>query len=224
VAGQAAEVATAPQIALDTRRRTRIAHMTEAPREAREQQQPSTRERIQQTAIALFSEHGYEHTSLREIAEQLGVTKAALYYHFKTKEDIAASFFDSYAEDLDRICDWGDTRPRELDTRTELLRRYAEVIRSHVPVLRFMQNNQAALTRLDRMSVFRLRQRRLHALLVESDAPLIHRLRAWDAITTLYSNWITYPRGDDSEADLREASLQISIGMIRANAAEQSAP
>ncbi len=197
--------------------------MTEAPRDAREQQQPSTRERIQQTAIALFSENGYEHTSLREIAEQLGVTKAALYYHFKTKEDIAASFFDSYAEDVDRICEWGDSRPRDLETRTELLRRYAEVIRAHVPVLKFMQNNQAALTRLDRMSVFRMRQRRLHALLAETDDPLIHRLRAWDALTTLYSNWITYPRVDDSEADLREASLQISIGMIRANAAEQSA-
>ncbi|MFC3495039.1 TetR/AcrR family transcriptional regulator [Glycomyces rhizosphaerae] len=193
--------------------------MTEAPREAREQQQPSTRERIQQTAIALFSEHGYEHTSLREIAEQLGVTKAALYYHFKTKEDIAASFFDSYAEDVDRICEWGDSRPRDLETRTELLRRYAEVIRAHVPVLKFMQNNQAALTRLDRMSVFRMRQRRLHALLAEADSPLIHRLRAWDALTTLYSNWITYPRSDDSEQEIRDASLQISIGMIEANAA-----
>ena len=80
--------------------------MTESPREERAPKPPSTRERIQQTAIALFSEHGYEHTSLREIAEQLGVTKAALYYHFKTKEDIAASFFDSYAEDVDRICEW----------------------------------------------------------------------------------------------------------------------
>lgn len=197
--------------------------MTEAPREAREQSQPSTRERIQQTAIALFSEHGYEHTSLREIAEHLGVTKAALYYHFKTKEDIAASFFESYAVDLDRICAWGETRPRDLETRTELLRRYAEVIRSHVPVLKFMQYNQAALTRLDRMSVFRMRQRRVHALLVEADDPLIHRLRAWDALTTLYSNWITFPRSDDSEQEIREASLQISIGMIEANDAEGSA-
>lgn len=196
--------------------------MTEAPREAREQNQPSTRERIQQTAIALFSEHGYEHTSLREIAEHLGVTKAALYYHFKTKEDIAASFFESYAVDLDRICEWGDTRPRDLETRTELLRRYAEVIRAHVPVLKFMQNNQAALTRLDRMSVFRMRQRRLHALLADPGDPLIHRLRAWDALTTLYSNWITFPRSDDSEQEIREASLQISIGMIAANDAERS--
>src|SRR5262249_12854805 len=40
-----------------------------------------TRERIQAIALELFAEQGYEKTSLREIAERLGVTKAALYYH-----------------------------------------------------------------------------------------------------------------------------------------------
>jgi AcrR family transcriptional regulator len=43
-----------------------------------------TRTRIQDVALDLFIEQGYEATSLREIAEKLGVTKAALYYHFKT--------------------------------------------------------------------------------------------------------------------------------------------
>ena len=47
-----------------------------------------TRARIQQVAVELFTEHGYEGTSLREIAERLDVTKAALYYHFRSKEDI----------------------------------------------------------------------------------------------------------------------------------------
>ena len=46
-----------------------------------------TRVRIQQVALELFAEQGYERTSLREIAERLGVTKAALYYHFKSKEE-----------------------------------------------------------------------------------------------------------------------------------------
>jgi AcrR family transcriptional regulator len=195
--------------------------MTDAPRDARatsEPTGPSTRERIQQTAIALFSEHGYERTSLREIAEQLGVTKAALYYHFKTKEDIAASFFDSYAEDVDRICEWGESRPRTLETRIELVRRYADVIRSHVPVLKFMQRNQAALARLDRGSIFRQRMRRLHELLIDEDDELLNRLRAWDALTTLYSAWITYPGELDSEEHLREASLTISIRLVEANA------
>ena len=47
-----------------------------------------TRERILEVAADLFIEQGYDATSLREIAEKIGVTKAALYYHFSNKEDI----------------------------------------------------------------------------------------------------------------------------------------
>ena len=47
-----------------------------------------TRQRILDVALDLFTEQGYDGTSLRQIAEQLGVTKAALYYHFESKEDI----------------------------------------------------------------------------------------------------------------------------------------
>ena len=50
--------------------------------------EPSTRERILDIALELFSEQGYDKTSLRDIAERLGTTKAALYYHFARKEDI----------------------------------------------------------------------------------------------------------------------------------------
>jgi AcrR family transcriptional regulator len=49
---------------------------------------PSTRERILDIALELFTEQGYDKTSLRDIAERLGTTKAALYYHFARKEDI----------------------------------------------------------------------------------------------------------------------------------------
>src|SRR6202042_2418121 len=49
---------------------------------------PETRERILDIALELFTEQGYEATSLRDIAERLGFTKAALYYHFERKEDI----------------------------------------------------------------------------------------------------------------------------------------
>ena len=58
-----------------------------------------TRQRILDTALDLFIERGYDKTSLREIAERVGVTKAALYYHFSSKEDIlrtlVAPFFDN---------------------------------------------------------------------------------------------------------------------------------
>jgi len=47
-----------------------------------------TRERILDVALELFNEQGYDKTSLREIADRLGVTKAALYYHFERKDQI----------------------------------------------------------------------------------------------------------------------------------------
>jgi AcrR family transcriptional regulator len=52
------------------------------------QPQGSTRERILDIALELFVDQGYDKTSLRDIAEQLGTTKAALYYHFERKQDI----------------------------------------------------------------------------------------------------------------------------------------
>jgi AcrR family transcriptional regulator len=53
-----------------------------------EEQLKSTHERILDVALDLFLEKGYDKTSLREIAEQLGFSKAALYYHFASKDDI----------------------------------------------------------------------------------------------------------------------------------------
>lgn len=50
--------------------------------------QQSTRERILDIALELFVEQGYDKTSLRDIAERLGTTKAAIYYHFARKQDI----------------------------------------------------------------------------------------------------------------------------------------
>jgi AcrR family transcriptional regulator len=47
-----------------------------------------TRERILAVAQELFTRQGYDKTSLRDIAERLEVTKAALYYYFPRKEDI----------------------------------------------------------------------------------------------------------------------------------------
>lgn len=48
----------------------------------------STREVILEKALDMFSERGYERTNLRELSEQVGITKSALYKHFDSKEDI----------------------------------------------------------------------------------------------------------------------------------------
>jgi AcrR family transcriptional regulator len=47
-----------------------------------------TRERILDVALELFGEHGYAGTSIADITKRLGISKAALYYHFAAKDEI----------------------------------------------------------------------------------------------------------------------------------------
>jgi AcrR family transcriptional regulator len=47
-------------------------------------------------AERLFKEHGYDHTTFQMIAEELGVTKGAIVYHFKNKHRILHSLFENF--------------------------------------------------------------------------------------------------------------------------------
>ncbi|MEE3465029.1 MAG: helix-turn-helix domain-containing protein, partial [Candidatus Enteromonas sp.] len=48
----------------------------------------STKSKILLTALRMFALYGYEGTNLRDLASELGLSKSALYKHYKSKEDI----------------------------------------------------------------------------------------------------------------------------------------
>lgn len=48
----------------------------------------NTKEKILDTALEMFAENGYSGTNIRELSEKLGLSKAAMYRHFKSKEDL----------------------------------------------------------------------------------------------------------------------------------------
>ena len=62
----------------------------------------TTKGRIRAVAVEMFTERGYEKTSLREIAERVGITKASLYYHYPSKQalllDIAEPLLQDWAD------------------------------------------------------------------------------------------------------------------------------
>src|SRR5579872_4289118 len=141
-----------------------------------------TRAQAQQVALELFAEQGYEKTSLREIAERLGVTKAALYYHFKSKEDIVHSFTDDYFAELDALLDWAKDKPRGDGTCREVLDRYVGIVLASNEVFRFLEQNRASVQSMDagkeRFARVRIRLDALVEVLVGQDAPLRDRVRA----------------------------------------------
>jgi AcrR family transcriptional regulator len=62
-----------------------------------------TKENILQTALRLFAQDGYEAVSVSEIAVELGMTKGALYKHYKNKKDIFDCIVERvYATDSER--------------------------------------------------------------------------------------------------------------------------
>ncbi len=57
-----------------------------------------TKQKIMQTALDCFSAQGYFHTSLDEIARQAGLTRGAVYWHFKNKPEIFNALHDELHE------------------------------------------------------------------------------------------------------------------------------
>lgn len=55
-----------------------------------------TRQHLLDTALEVFWRNGVTRSSLQEIAQEAGVTRGALYWHFKNKEDLFDALFHCY--------------------------------------------------------------------------------------------------------------------------------
>ncbi len=177
-----------------------------------------TRSRAQKVALELFAEQGYEKTSLREIAERLGVTKAALYYHFKSKEDIVHSFTDDYFEEIDRLLDWAKAQPQTEETRREILDRYVSIVLAGSEVFHFLEQNRAAVQGMEagkeRFARFRDRLDALVDLLAGPGATLRGRVRATTAVLSMGATCLLYLQQVDDPDKLRAIVLEIATDLI----------
>jgi AcrR family transcriptional regulator len=179
-----------------------------------------TRSRLRQLALELFAEQGYEKTSLREIAERLGVTKAALYYYFKSKEDIVRSLVEDYMAEIDDLIAWGKDQPRSPATRAEIVSRYLDIVGNGTAVFRLLHQNQAAVTALaaakERGELFRERMDALVDLLTGPGAPVGDQVRAASCLMTVSFCCMHYQDRVADPAELRSAVLEVALGLADA--------
>jgi AcrR family transcriptional regulator len=210
-----------------SRARSRSHGTSPARREARAQHRArgefprgDTRERIQSIALELFAEQGYEKTSLREIAERLGVTKAALYYHFRSKEDIVRSFTEDYRAEVEAVIAWGASQPPTSQTRAEILARYADIVTRRLGVIRFMQQNQATMHTLLSGArgkiMFREQFRSLCDLLAPPGTPLPERVRAAMAVVSVSMTPLLFLEEAASPEELHAAILDVACDLADA--------
>lgn len=176
-----------------------------------------TRTKIQDVALELFIEQGYEATSLREIAERLGVTKAALYYHFKTKDDIVLSLAERRLSENEALLAWLKEQPKTPETRAELIRRYGELLLrgDQKDFMRFMERNQTSMRHHPTV----LRMREVMFALVEELAepgdPLTTRIRRSMALFTMHAGvWLSQNDPEHTEEERREAAMEVALDLL----------
>ncbi|MFF9113154.1 MULTISPECIES: TetR/AcrR family transcriptional regulator [unclassified Streptomyces] len=180
----------------------------------KQQRRGNTRQRIQDVALELFAEQGYEKTSLREIAERLDVTKAALYYHFKTKEEILVSIFEDLSRPIEDLIEWGRQQPHTLETKQEIVRRYSEALAGAAPLFRFMQENQATVRELRIGELFKERMLKLRDILIDPDSDLVDKVRCISAMFTLHAGMFVLQDIEGDPEDKRRATLEVAFDLV----------
>lgn len=180
----------------------------------RQRRRGDTRRRIQDVALELFAQQGYEKTSLREIAEQLDVTKAALYYHFKTKEEILVSIFEDLTQPIEDLIEWGRRQPHTLATKQEIVRRYADTLAQAAPLFRFMHENQATVRELRIGDSFKERIRSLRDIIIDPDADMADQVRCVSALFTLHAGMFLMQDMEGDPEEKNKAVLEVATDLV----------
>lgn len=117
--------------------------------------------RIVEAALALFAEHGVSGTSLQMMADAIGVSKAAVWHHFKTKEEIVLAVAEVEFTRLEAALEIAAAEGSETRARTVLLetvialaaerRRWVHALQNDPTMIRLLAQHEPLLDVVNRL-------------------------------------------------------------------------
>ena len=143
---------------------------------------------VVRAAIELFNRKGYDATSIGDVAEELGVTKSAVYHHVPSKDHLLARALDEALDELEATVTRAATADGSAYVRLRgVVRHSVEVLVDHQPavtlLLRVHGNSATELAALERRRAIDARLARLvgdaaaeGALRIDLDPDLVSRL------------------------------------------------
>jgi len=116
--------------------------------------------RIVAAALDLFGQHGVSGTSLQMIADTIGVTKAAVYHQYKTKEEIVVAVMEDDLRQLEAALDRAEAEagPRAREVLLTLVielavqrRRIVSALQQDPVIVRLLAKHEPFLALMDRL-------------------------------------------------------------------------
>lgn len=181
-----------------------------------------TRDRILSEALHRFSEQGYAATSTREIADALGLTKAALYYHFATKDDILNALMREAFENLRAIVDsaGGHSSPQ---SRRKLLSEYINITAEHQDLIRLMTQDPSVRARLAGDRPMEVRTKLLRLLAGTDDPDTEQRTRVRAAMGAIHAA-VRFGGPEEDPDVIRRTALAAACGALGIPAPREPMP
>ncbi|MFR9754032.1 TetR/AcrR family transcriptional regulator [Nocardia sp. 004] len=86
---------------------------------------------IRDAAVRLFAAKGFEQTSLREVADAVGITKASLYYHYASKLDLLLAIMEPVVDHMRAVTADLERVPHDAEGIRRVLRTYLRGLLEH---------------------------------------------------------------------------------------------
>ncbi|BBZ79217.1 TetR family transcriptional regulator [Mycolicibacterium anyangense] len=172
-----------------------------------------TRERIQDVARELFGQKGVQRTSLQDIADRLGITKPALYYHFKSREDLVRSILQPLIEEGERFVTQQEARATDDPaTPRELLEGYFDFHYRHRADMMLVITELTTLADLGLIDTLLAWRERLCRLIFGPEPTLEQSTRGVIAFGGLQDCCLQFP--DSAQPRLREATVTGALAAL----------
>jgi AcrR family transcriptional regulator len=152
--------------------------------------------RIARLALARFRVSGFVGTSIADLAGALGVSKAAIYYHYRSKDTLLHRLIDPLLDAIDTCIQDQTTPAASARTARQLLGDYLAVLLAHRDVVPLIATDVAVLNHPTIGPRLHAQNQQLQSLLAAPDTSVSARLRAEAALGAIWRPLIAAPQLD----------------------------
>ncbi|MEV0286010.1 MULTISPECIES: TetR family transcriptional regulator [unclassified Kribbella] len=144
-----------------------------------------TSERILEAARILFAARGYRASSMQAIADEVGITKAALYYHFDSKEEILRQLTVPLLDELEAVLAQAESGADADEVRWRAIEGYVDVHLRHRHTLTMLVKDMTLLVQAPIADRFRTSIALANDLVAGPSSGLEQRVRACQVVAGL---------------------------------------